>query len=776
MDTDTRIIAIAALLAALFSLSSCRMDDLYGFSDGSGSSATSLVDPELNWSAVSCTAILGSDNTFPVLTNEYGVAVTYSSSETTVATISSAGAVTLVAAGTTTITATSEETDAYEASSASYTLTVSDPEDTRSDAGISWSATSFTAKLEESNTFPTITNPNNLNLTYSSTDTGVATVSASGEVALVSAGSTTISATFAGDDNYKPATASYSLTVTSGKDDGAGTYTFSSSGAGSSGDDIANTTFTRKITITYSTSGSASVTGDYYGYATVSGNDVTVNNTGSEYIVYELTGTTTDGFFKLYSGKKQAVLLNDVSITNKNGAAINVQNKKTFVEIQGSNSLADGSSYTDTPSGEDEKAALFCEDDLIFSGSGTLTVTAKGKAGITSDDQVRFAGSPSISVSSSAGHAVRGKDAIYVDSGTINASTSANMKKGFTSDNLVQFDGGTTTIKVTGGTAYDSDEGDYTSSAGVKADSTFYMNAGSLTITNSGAGGKGISVGTSDSGNDCKAYFNGGTVSITTTGKYFSSGDGSAAKGIKVGKKITSGNKTSYTGDMYVTGGKITVNCTGSGSGDTGNEAIESKGVLSVTGGEIHGYSTSDDGINSADDFTISGGYVCGLSTANDGLDSNGNFTIKDGVIMAASASGAEVGIDCAEGKTLSFTGGVLFVKGGLEKGASLSQACYQAASVITNTWYALSVGSTTYAFKTPSSAGTPLVVSGSSTPTLKAGVSVSGGTGIFDGYGNYGGTYSGGTSVSLSSYSAGSGQGGGGGDPGGGPGGNGRM
>lgn len=65
--------------------------------------------------------------TAPALTKTTDAAATYTSSETSVATVdASTGAVALVGAGTTTITATTPETDAYMAGSASYTLTVID--------------------------------------------------------------------------------------------------------------------------------------------------------------------------------------------------------------------------------------------------------------------------------------------------------------------------------------------------------------------------------------------------------------------------------------------------------------------------------------------------------------------------------------------------------------------------------------------------------------------------------------------------------------------------
>ena len=71
-----------------------------------------------------------------------------------------------------------------------------------------------------------------------------------------------------------------------------------------------------------------------------------------------------------------------------------------------------------------------------------------------------------------------------------------------------------------------------------------------------------------------------------------------------------------------------------------------------------------------------------------------------------------------------------------------------------------MTVGSTVYAFKTPSSGGSGLVVSGSSQPSLKSGVTASGGTEYFEGMLLSDPTVSGGTTVSLSSYTGNSGGG----------------
>lgn len=91
----------------------------------------------------------------------------------------------------------------------------SDP--TKEDAGIAWSAenASVAYNAEGVYSLPTLTNPNNLTVTYSSTDSDVASIDATtGAVTIKNVnGETTISATFAGNDDYNQATVSYTLTV-----------------------------------------------------------------------------------------------------------------------------------------------------------------------------------------------------------------------------------------------------------------------------------------------------------------------------------------------------------------------------------------------------------------------------------------------------------------------------------------------------------------------------------------------------------------------------------
>ena len=85
----------------------------------------------------------------------------------------------------------------------------------KADATVTFASPTASAKIGETYAGQTATTtPAGLSITYSSSSTDVATVDASsGTVTLVAEGSTTITATFAGNDNYKEASASYTLTV-----------------------------------------------------------------------------------------------------------------------------------------------------------------------------------------------------------------------------------------------------------------------------------------------------------------------------------------------------------------------------------------------------------------------------------------------------------------------------------------------------------------------------------------------------------------------------------
>ena len=475
----------------------------------------------------------------------------------------------------------------------------------------------------------------------------------------------------------------------------------------------------------------------------VNGGHVKANHGSTKKVCYVVSGTTANGSLTIVGDKKYAVRLNGVNITNPDSAALNLlSGKRAYVILADgtTNILADGT-------GGSQKGALYCKGKLLFNGNGSLSVTGNTNNGIHSADYIVFRQGNKVSVKSTANHGIKANDGVFINGGILNVEVSAAAAKGINCESHIIVNGGRTTVLTSGNGIYDTEDKECKGAAGIKADSTLTVNAGELWLKSTGSGGKGINV-------DMEANFNGGSVYVITTGGQFkSNNDTSSPKGIKV------------DGNLTISGGTIWVRTSG-----YNGEGIETKSELTVTGGEVASYAY-DDAINSKGNMTISGGYVYAHGQHNDGLDANGNCYIKGGVVYAICSGQPEVAIDANTegGKKLYVTGGTIFALGGLESGAQLSQSCYQSSSWSRNTWYALTVGNDTFVFRTPSSGGSGLVVSGASQPTLRAGVSLNGGTSYFGGLGVVGSTVSGGTNIDLSNYTGSNGMGGG---PGGGPGG----
>ena len=471
---------------------------------------------------------------------------------------------------------------------------------------------------------------------------------------------------------------------------------------------------------------------------TVNGGHITANHSSTKNICYVLSGTTTNGSFTVVGDKKYEVKLNNVNITNPDSAALNLlSGKRAYIMLVDgtSNTLSDGT-------GGSQKGALYCKGKLLFNGSGKLSVTGNTNNAIHSADYIVFRKGNNIYANSTANHGIKANDGIFINGGIINVEVSAEAAKGINCESNIIVNGGRTTVITTGGGTYDTEDNEAKGAACIKADSAFTINAGELWLKSTGSGGKGINV-------DTEANFTGGNVYIVTEGgQYKSNNDTSSPKGIKA------------DGNINISGGAIWVRTNG-----YNGEGIETKSAMNISGGEVAVYAY-DDAINSKGDMTITGGYVYAQGKNNDGLDANGNIYIKGGLIYAICSGSPEVAIDANTegGKKLYLTGGTVVAVGGLENGSSLSQACYQASSWSKNTWYTMTYDSNTFSFKTPSSGGSGLVVSSAATPTLSSGTTISGGSSVFGGIGIMSGTISNGTSVSLSSYTSGSGMGGGGG------------
>ena len=544
-----------------------------------------------------------------------------------------------------------------------------------------------------------------------------------------------------------------------------------------------------KVSVVYNgTEALVNVSGNVAQYVavTVNGAHVTieqdsqVDDTVGE-ITYSLSGTSTDGELTLGGSYKATVELNGLTLTNPNGAALNITNGKR-IKVSAKNDTEN--TLTDGANGS-QKAALYCKGHLELQGKGTLNVygnTAHAiksgdytqvknltlnilkavKDGINAneyflmesgnvtisgvgDDGIQADLDGSESTGETADHEDEDSGNIYIMGGTLNITITANAAKGLKATGDLTVADGTVTVTTTGNGTYDSSEADAKGCAALKSDGNMNISGGTLALKSTGTGGKCIKA-------DGKLNITGGNIKAETTGAQYS-----------YSRNYTASPKAIKSdGAMTISGGTISAS-------SKYHEGIETKSTLDITGGTVS-VTAKDDGINAASHMTISGGSVMGYSTGNDGLDANGNMYIKGGLVYAICSGSPEVALDANTegGYKLYVSGGTIMAIGGLENGASLTQTCYQSSSWSKSTWYAITVGNDTFAFKTPSSGGSSLVVSGASQPTLKSGVTVSGGTECFDGMGNTGGTISNGSTVSLSTYSGGN-SGPGGGGPGGG-------
>lgn len=435
------------------------------------------------------------------------------------------------------------------------------------------------------------------------------------------------------------------------------------------------------------TSAKVFVAGNIARYITpaVRGAHVSIDQSSSyeEEITYTLSGSSSDGEFYTTGYYKATVELNGLTLTNSSpvysGAAVAIQNGKRIKVkvINGTtNTLADAVNGS-------QKGCLYIKGHAEFAQKGTLNIKGNVKHAISTGEYFSIKNA-TINVSSAVGDGISCNEYFLMESGTINIS-------GVEDDGIqCEIDGSSST----GETADHEDE---------------------------------------DSGN---MYISGGTINISCTGE--------SANGIK------------SDGNINISDGTINVSSTGNKG-----EGIEGEGYLNITGGQIT-VNSYDDAINTGGDITISGGYVYARSTNNDGIDANGNCYIKGGVVYAIGGVEPEVAIDAnsEDHKKLYVQGGTVIAVGGIERGASISGGtCKSTTSWNADTWHALYNGSNlVLAFQTPGKStgkggNQQLVIYTSSTPSLQSGVAVSGGTAYFGGMAYIDGTVSGGSSVSLNNW-----------------------
>ena len=420
-------------------------------------------------------------------------------------------------------------------------------------------------------------------------------------------------------------------------------------------------TFTSTVTITYNGS-SVSVESSNNqilhhisgAYATV---DMQTNSVSGVEIVVK--GKSEDGGLKIYGEKKYKLTLAGVELTSQKGPAINSQCKKRiYVHLQEgtTNCLTDVASYSDdtyymdASADEDRKGCFFSEGNLVFSGAGTLVVAGKYKHGIVTDGYFWMRPGVTIAITEAAKNGIHVKGdsddniGVYIKGGLIYANLSSEAGKGIKCDLDVEVVGGKLCLNTSGNAIYESDENDTSSAAGIKTDGSIVISGGIHTLKSTGTGGKGLNADTDI------IIAGGNTTIITTGGKYiYTSSLTSSPKGVKADGNIT------------ISDGKLNISVTGKSDG---SEGLESKGTMSISGGEVYVYAY-DDAINAAKALNVTGGKVYAYASNNDGIDSNGTLIVSEGLVIASGTSAPEGGIDVDNSNNFKINGGIVISVGG---------------------------------------------------------------------------------------------------------------
>jgi hypothetical protein len=468
----------------------------------------------------------------------------------------------------------------------------------------------------------------------------------------------------------------------------------------------------------------------------VSGADVVVNSslTDNE-VIYCLKGSSSSGSLKIYSTFRLELLLAGVNLTNNDGPAINIQSKKRIgvtIASGTNNTLGDGNTYATAT--EDQKAAFFSEGQLVFAGSGTLNVSSIAKHAICSDDYIEIE-SGLINITAAGKDAMHCNEKLLIQGGKttvaatgdgfdcelghitmtggeVSCTLAASDTKGLKADSTVTIKGGkavftqsgTATKGIKAGKAVNIVDGvlvfnttggivstvlgsgfDIAYCSAIKSDADINISGGSITLTQTGAGSKGISAdgnlnitggvinstnsgtgttyknstGVTDSYN-ATTLTSDGNMGITG-GTITTSNSGAAGKGISANGTLTIGSATvgQPVINVTTTGGSFVV----SGKDSALPKAIKSDGALTIDNGLININSASD-GLKSETSITVKGGTTI-ISKSYEGIESKYIYLQGGNTDVISSNDGLNATMGTTSGGTESNDGSLLSISGG---------------------------------------------------------------------------------------------------------------
>lgn len=336
----------------------------------------------------------------------------------------------------------------------------------------------------------------------------------------------------------------------------------------------------------------AAVTGDG---ASAEGAVVTVDTPGT----YLISGETDDGGLVVDADDDVHLVLSGASLTSASGCPLLVQSGDVTLTLADGtdNSLADAADYSLEADGSTVDAALFCKDDLVINGGGSLAVTGSLKHGIVS------------------------KDALTVADGTVTVTAAED---GINVNDSVAVTGGSLTISA----------GD----DGIHSDGTLDISGGAVTVTQSNEGLEGTVI-----------TLSGGTVLVTSSDDGLNASDGSSSD-TGFGGGMASGDDSLQ---IVISGGYTVVNA--------GGDGLDSNGKLVVTGGVtlVSGPTDSNNGaLDYGTSAEVTGGVL--IAAGSDGMAESFGEDSTQGSIMTdvgSQSGGTPVALVDEDGTVLcSFT------------------------------------------------------------------------------------------------------------------------
>lgn len=348
---------------------------------------------------------------------------------------------------------------------------------------------------------------------------------------------------------------------------------------------------------------------------TVSDGVITITKAGN----YKLTGTYS-GQVKVEAADSDMVrlILDNATITNSTGAAINVVEADEVVIYTASgstNTVSDGSSYSDTASGSPD-AAIYSKSDLTLAGEGTLKVEGNYEEGIhTTDGLVIASGTLEVTAANTG---IKGKDYVDILDGTVTVTAT---KDGIKATN--DTDGNRGWVRLSGGTVNISAGDD-----GFKAERVLEISGGTLNITQSNEGIEAQYINILD-----------GTVNVTSSddginASYSTSSSSSTESTSSSTTQTTQTSQTSQTAQNTQSGQPAQGNAAQGGQGGQGGQPPAggqapsgNMGQPPAGGGGGGTFEVVDATIN------IAGGTVT-VNANGDGIDSNGTATLSGGTLV----------------------------------------------------------------------------------------------------------------------------------------------